>query len=65
MNFKPTLLKSIISIIIFISLYFYQAGSIMCDSSNGCFEAVWINPLSLAIISLIVIYIIWSLIQKK
>jgi len=65
MNFKPTLIKSISSLIIFLILYFYQAGAVKCDSPDGCFEAVWINPLYLAIISLIAVYIIWSLIQKK
>jgi len=65
MNFKPTLLKSIVSIIIFLILYIYQAGGIKCDSPGGCFKAVWIYPLYLSIISLIVIYVIWSLIQKN
>jgi hypothetical protein len=65
MKFKPTLLKSLVSVIISLIIYLYQAGSIMCDSPGGCFEAVWINPLYLTIISLVVVYTIWSLIQKK
>ncbi len=65
MNFKPTLLKTIVSILGGLIIYFYLAGGVKCDSPGGCVEAVWILPLYYTIPIIIFIYIIWSLIQKK
>ena len=69
MNFKPTLWKSVVSVISFITSDYYLASSeiykpmlvypskfeLMIDSIN----------LSLALIPMLIIYLIWSLFQKK
>jgi len=74
MDFKPTLWKIIISILgYFISLFVlkpFVQGSVCGGSIEGCsvslFE-VMINPQGLiySLLILVLIYIIWSLFQKK
>ena len=63
MNFKPTLLKTIISIIAAIISLIYAEGGITCDKPT-C-PLVHQSSIMFAIISLILVYIIWSLVQKK
>jgi len=65
MNFKPNLLKTIVSILGGLIAYLYLAGGIKCDSPGGCVEATWIWPLYSAIPIMIFIFILLSLIQKK
>jgi hypothetical protein len=75
MNFKFTLLKSIVSLIAIVVADFIQVKSIFpdCITSSGasCPQVFWkefaLEP-RIIITSLIVgliVYIVWSLIQKK
>ena len=74
MNFKPTIWKAIISLLVAIIIdYFIDPIFVICDRSS------WTNPICptrlqlmisaagiiAALISFILVYIIWSLIQKK
>jgi hypothetical protein len=70
MNFKPTLWKSIVSIVggIIVGL-FYSSTYDVCDI-NYCpsaFQKLFDYPTSFIylLVGLVAIYIIWSLIQKK
>lgn len=75
MNFKPTLWKSIISIIGGLPANYYLADMatfIVCDTAEDCSNLpTWIDysftpvPLLAAIITMIIIYSVWSLLQKK
>ena len=65
MNFKPTILKTVISISAGVAVHIYIAGSIICDSPDGCVQAVWTDPLYFAIPFVIIVYVLWSLFQKK
>lgn len=75
MNFKPTLLKSIISIIAVVISDFFQVKSIDVDCvpypGASCPPVLWKDfafESRIVIISLIIgliIYVIWSLFQKK
>lgn len=77
MNFKPTLWKSITSIISGILVNYFLAGTakVLCN----CFQSVpcncpqpkWIEfafdpvPLVISILAIGSMYIVWSIIQKK
>jgi len=63
MNFKPTLLKTILVVIISLIVYFFQEFSIICDSLGGCDTAV--NSTIWSLIIFVASYIVWSLFQKK
>jgi len=73
MNFKPTPLKSIISILAGIVGNYYAASKhqIYCKFGGFCPQPTWIEDAfkpGLIIFSLIIIalvYVIWSLFQKK
>lgn len=76
MNFKPTILKSIISFIsgIIVSFLFKPDITINCIRAP-CPQPTWIQewftlisePLAIIIslITILIVYIIWSLFQKK
>jgi hypothetical protein len=75
MNFKFTLWKSIVSFITFIFVDFFigNSSTIQCSMQEGgyCPRLVWYNNLfdsGSLIVGLaigLVVYIVWSLIQKK
>jgi hypothetical protein len=78
MKFKPTLLKSIISLISGIFTNYLFAGTIKVSCVNSglgsayfCPQPHWIDfafdtfPIIISLVSLIIVYIIWSLFQKK
>lgn len=65
MNFKPTKWKVIVSVLVGVIMYIYFAGGVKCDSPGGCIEAVWVIPLYYTILLIVIIYLIWSLIQKR
>lgn len=73
MNFKPTLWKSIISLVIVLISDFFQANSIDCVPYPGasCPPTLWkdfVFEPRIVIISLIIgliVYITWSLLQKR
>jgi len=75
MNFKLTLWKSIVSIliIIIINLFLASSGQAVCMLAPGgtCTQPFWYEHIfdsGIIIVSLfagIIIYIIWSLFQKK
>jgi hypothetical protein len=75
MNFKPTLWKSIVSFLTFIIVDFIIGNSavVQCLNQGGgyCPQPVWYSNLfdsGSLIVGLtigLVIYIIWSLVQKK
>ena len=72
-NIKPTLLKSIISVIIgiIISIVYYsdltkpRAYCISQNCINYAFSTILIYTFGITIVSIIIIYTIWSLIEKK
>ena len=64
MNFKPTLWKTIVSIAIGVAWFTYDWGDFKCDSPGGCHQALY-NILIYAVIIIIILYVIWSLIQKN
>ena len=68
MNFKPTLWKSIISIIGGIFIIPYLIGKLFIKKPTGLeadtFSPLWTNILYI-IIGVVLIYLIWSLIQKR
>ncbi len=67
MNFKPTLWKSVVSILAGIFVDYYQASHVIYKlmlvypSTSELMLRAWPIALSVALI----IYIIWSLFQKK
>ena len=63
MNFKLTLWKTLISIILGIIVFLYQFGYLKCDSPNGCPSAIQ-NYLIQSLIIIVIIYILWSFLQK-
>lgn len=75
MDFKPTLGKSIISLLVFIisDILFGASAKVQCTIMPGgyCVQPVWyehvFNPMALvvSIIFGLILYVIWSLIQKK
>ena len=75
MNFKPNLLKSIISFISGIITNFLLAGTtrIQCMLIEGgtCTQPTWIEhafdpvPVAVSLFVIILVYTVWSLIQKK
>ena len=78
MNFKPNILKCAISLLTGIITDYLLAGSVrvvcMLDANNPsaiCPQPNWMEfaldpvPVVISIIVIILVYIIWSLIQKK
>lgn len=76
MNFKPSLLKLIISLAssIFINYYLsrnYMIQCLMPLQGGVCNQPTWlehafdIGPLSISVLTIIFVYVIWSLFQKK
>lgn len=69
MNFKPTPLKSIVSLISGI-LVGYLVGGVKFSCAD-CQQPTWIetifdpNSITLFLIVMALVYLIWSLIQKK
>ncbi|VVB78700.1 Uncharacterised protein [uncultured archaeon] len=63
MNFKPTLLKIIVSIIVAIIGFIYLAGFVICygkiDSCNYLNESFWL------VILFVGFYVVYSLFQRK
>ena len=64
MNFRPGLCKSVVSVVVGIAGWVYGEGGIKCDSWGGCGYFHGTSVL-LGLIGLVVVYVIWSLIQKK
>ena len=77
MNFKPTLWKSITSIISGIVVNYLLAGTVrvLCNCIGGvpcnCPQPKWIEfaldpvPLVISILTVGLVYVVWSFIQKK
>jgi len=82
MNFKPTLWKTIISILSGIITNFIIAGNVIfkvavyciCaidDVNCTCPQPTWINqafdpvPVIFSLIAFLLVYLIWSIFQKK
>ncbi len=78
MDFKPTLWKSITSLISGILVNYLLVGNVkvLCDfciegRTCNCPQPTWIEyafnpvPLVISIIVIAIVYVIWSLIQKK
>ena len=71
MNFRPTLWKSIVSLIVLIAIDLIIARYfIMCISDFGPCDPWYSNTLEplnivISLIASIIIYIIWSLFQNK
>lgn len=71
MNFRPTVFKVIFSVILLIAVDLILSNFVICSTPTGG-SCPWVytsllNPTNLAIsvISFVVIYVIWSLIEKK
>lgn len=77
MNFKPDIWKSITSLVSGIVANYYVAvinGPQLCDCNDitcWCIKSRWVDrafdsgPLIVSIAIIVIIYLIWSLIQKK
>ncbi len=67
MNFKLTLLKTIISVIVFIMVDYILANGVTCLDAPCSTSKLMLTPILILVglIGGIIIYIIWSLIQKK
>jgi hypothetical protein len=75
MNFKPTLWKSILSVLLGILMNYLLAGTtrVICTMIEGgtCPQPTWLEHafdpvlLGISIITIFLVYVVWSLIQKK
>ena len=75
MNFKPSLWKVVYSVVLgiilafvvfVVSVYLYKNWYVCYDCSTGLLLKVFYLPLILILLgSIIFIYLIWSLVQKK
>jgi len=70
MNFKPTLWKSVVSLLVLVVLFISLTPTTVCilDSIGGCRDIGFSPTLKDIIISLIttfILYIIWSYFEKK
>ncbi len=75
MNFKPNILKTIISIIAGIITNFLLAGTVriqcMLVEGGTCPQPTWIEhafdpvPIVVSLFVIILLYVVWSIIQKK
>ncbi len=75
MNFKPTLLKSLVSFISGVATNYFLAGGVriqcMVVEGGTCPQPTWIeyafNPglIVISIAAIALVYSIWSFIQKK
>ncbi|MBI3623446.1 hypothetical protein HY212_05210 [Candidatus Pacearchaeota archaeon] len=66
MNFKPTLLKAIISIIVGIILgWFFYILIAVNYFKSGAYYNKYLYFVIVVIVVILITYIIWSLIQKK
>ncbi len=61
MNFKPTTLKVIISVLVGVLVSFAFTQIIPQSPSPTAYSIDWLK----GILSVVVIYVVWSLIQKK
>lgn len=76
MNFKPTLWKTIVSFLVGILVNYYLFKPFIicaCSPLNPCYcpQPTWINyafePMAIlfSLVSFGLVYLIWSLVQKK
>ncbi len=63
MNFKPTLWKSIVSIVIGLAVWIYTEGGVTCGGGVAC-PIFHESPIIVGILIAVIIYIIWSLFQR-
>ena len=62
MNFKPTLLKTIVSVVVGIILLLLVFTQVIPQSpAPTAYSINWFEGIA----SIIIIYVVWSLIQKK
>ncbi len=70
MKYKPTLYKSIFSILAFIITDYYISSKMICVTKLGTacstFQSM-LDPINIALslIPLIIVYLIWSFFQRK
>ncbi len=64
MNFKPTLWKSIVSVVVGVITWFLLYGTITCKMGVEC-NYLNLSNMFFPFLSLVLIYVIWSLIQRK
>jgi amino acid permease len=64
MNFKPNLLKSIISLVIGTVILMLIAGIIKCKAQRDC-SLTSAYQIFISLIAILIVYIVWSLLQKR
>lgn len=67
MNLKPTLIKPIVSVVLFFAVNLFLASQVICTDScppwySFAFDR---NIIFIGLVVAIVVYIIWSLFEKK
>ncbi len=68
MNFKPSLWKVVVSLLVGIVADYYISSKITCKMGVSCsISQFMLNPINLALslIPLIIVYIIWSFFQRR
>jgi len=77
MNFKPTLLKSIVSLISGVITNYLLVGMVQVQclldsnpSATTCFQPPWLKfafdpvPIIISLSMIVIVYFIWSFVQK-
>ena len=69
MYFKPTILKTIVSLLVAIIIDYFLNSNFICSVGDKCPTTLQLmistTGIMESLVSFIIVYIIWSLIQKK